>query len=607
MTKILVRLLILNRFQWRLLIIFCSLAATCLGLLGPFYQKIFVDSFNSTDPSLSALSIAFICLASSMVLNMLSNFLGVQESLEMQKIFADMIYQHTLKLRSDSLGGKTTGEIVAVYATDVPGSTSFLDLSLSQGAGILFPMIISPWVLIHFLHVPAWPLILTLLFIVLVSFGMAYRQSLFFYLFKKLAADRIGIVNEWIQNIRTLRILGWIGSFEKKIFDVREVETINRVRMVTNGQAMNAISSSISFILNFIVISSLVYFSEVPVTAGQLLTITWIVAIFLTRSFRQLPWFFTFVFDSWTSLKRLAQILELENNNSIQRSEGLVKVARHSEEDYALSVEGLSLTINEQDLLRNISFDIKEKEFITIVGEVGSGKSLLLLSLLGETGSSFKTYKVFNNNGTTLPLDQLRQYYSFVPQEGFIMSASLRENVCFQYDVGNEQDNRILQSLKRAQFDLTKERVNEGLDTEIGERGVNLSGGQKQRVSIARADFYNAPIILMDDCLSAVDVETEKLLVEDVICKSWQDRTRILVTHRLSVLEKSDRVFFLENGELVAKGPFHELIASHGGFRNFVASVAQDESRRVAPLTSPMDLASPNIEAPKLEGTETES
>lgn len=609
--------LLTYRLHGRLTIVLTSFLATCLGLAGPFFQKSFVDSFSTENPSIMALVISFLCLAFAMALNMLSNYLGVQESLAMQQRFADQIYRKTLQLRSDSLAGKTTGEIVAVYATDVPGATAFLDLSLPQGAGIFFPLILSPWVLIHFLDVPPAPLLLTLVAIVIVSFLLAYRQSLFFYQFKKLAADRIGIVNEWIQNIRTLRILGWVGTFEKKIFQVREIETNNRIRMVTNGQAMNAVSSSISFLLNLVVIGSVVFLSEQPVTSGKLLTLLWIVGIFLTRSFRQLPWFFTFLFDSWTSLNRLAAILEMENRESQIRFETPQKVTPAKHSGKALVVDGLDLKVDGHHLLKNISFEVRSQEFVTVVGEVGSGKSLLLLSLLGESAASFRSYEIFGNDGAKLPMDQLRQFYSFVPQEGFIMSASLRENVAFEYDIDDKskstaKDSRVLQALSMAQFDLSKERVSEGLDTEIGERGVNLSGGQKQRVSIARVDYYNSPIVLMDDCLSAVDVETEQLLVNEVISKHWKDRTRILVTHRLTVLEKSDRILFLENGELIAQGKYQDLLASHSGFRKFVASVAQDESRRQTPLgdtanETPLDRAAPNIEAPKLEGSENES
>lgn len=571
-----------SRPHWRLAIIGSSLIATICGLAGPFYQKEFVDSL-SNDGSYQNLFIAFSCLLLALCFNMLANYLGIQESLHMQEILSKKLYDQTLYLRSDSLKGKTTGELVSIYATDIPGATQLLDLSLPQGSGIIFPLFLAPYALVKYLDIPAWPVGLGILCLVALSFFLAYRQSKFFILFKKLAADRIGLVSEWVQNIRTLRILGWVASFEKKIFEVREIETINRIRMVTNGQTMNAISSSMSFFLNILAIGFLVYFSTAPMTAGKLLAIMWIVAIFMTRPFRQLPWFFTFLFDSFTSLKRIDAILSLNNIDSLKRSDSSQKLSFDPVHAQALKVAGLDLKIGEAELLKNLNFEIKNQEFVAIVGPVGSGKSLLLLSLLGETGANFKEYTIFGSDATHQPLDQLRQFFAFVPQEGFIMSASLRENVAFEYDYIKEKDPHILQSLKRCEFDLQKERVENGLDTEIGERGVNLSGGQKQRVSLARVDYFEAPIVLLDDCLSAVDVETEKLLVDRLLNSDWKTRTRILVTHRLSVLEKADRVLFITDGEIQAEGTYRELLATNQKFRNYAASVAQDESRREEP------------------------
>src|SRR5207253_7358486 len=116
--------------------------------------------------------------------------------------------------------------------------------------------------------VPLWPTILVMLGITILNTIMAFRQSKFFYNFKQLAAERIALVSEWIQNIRTIRILGWIRFFEKNIFAKREVETRNRILMVTNGQVMNAISSSITFILNAVTLASLIHFSKHQLTSG---------------------------------------------------------------------------------------------------------------------------------------------------------------------------------------------------------------------------------------------------------------------------------------------------------------------------------------------------
>lgn len=595
--KLLLEIMI-SRPLSRFLILFTSLVGTIFGILGPFFQKEFIDnlmdqplqlhqllpaSIPVPSSSLSFLLFAFLCILVSLAMSALTNYLGAREAIYMQKVMAERLYRKTLELRSDSLGGKQIGEIVSIYAVDVPGATVFLDQTLPVGASVFFPLVLAPTALVVLFNLPLWPTVTIMFFVVVFNFIMAHRQSVFFFNFKKLAADRIGQVNEWIQNIRTLRILGWVRQFEEMIFVTRRVETRNRVQMVTNGQVMNAISSSITFFLNLAAISSLVYMSDQKISTGTLLALLWIVGVFLTRPFRQMPWFFTFAFDSWTSLKRVDAFMSLTNSDPQKRTEDFQKLKSLAPPKSALKIDNLNLSIGPHRLLNNISLEIRQGEFVTIVGEVGSGKSLLLLSLLGETGASFGTYDIGENDATTLPLDQIRQFYTFVPQEGYIMSASLRENVAFEYGMGTQNDSKILESLARCQFDLSTERVESGLDTEIGERGVNLSGGQKQRVSLARVDYYQAPIILLDDCLSAVDVDTENKLIDVLIKGAWKDRTRMMVTHRLTVLEKSDRVIFLKDGQIQAQGSFHELLATQSSFREYASTVALEASKKTFP------------------------
>ena len=144
--------------------------------------------------------------------------------------------------------------------------------------------------------------------------------------------------------------------------------------------------------------------------------------------------------------------------------------------------------------------------------------------------------------------------------------------------------------MKRSQFDLSVEVLEKGLDTKIGERGVNLSGGQKQRVNLGRALFryeslppQPSPIILLDDCLSAVDIKTEEKLVDELISGRWSNSTRILVTHRLSVLKHVDRILFFDEGRIRDQGTLAELMARSPDFRDFAKSTSQKAALEIAP------------------------
>lgn len=580
---------VFTRFYARLLILATSLIAAVLGLLGPFFQKEFIDQLTGVEGHLHLISFknpltyifgAFACVLLAQAFSQLTTYLGVRESLYMQNVFAKRLYEKTLHLRVDTMSGRPVGEIVSLYATDVQGATVFLDQTLPAGCSTLFPLILAPFAISILFDIPLWPTVFLMMTISVFNTFMAFRQSKFFYLFKQLAAERIGLVNEWVQNIRTIRILGWIHHFEKNIFAKRIIETKNRITMVTNGQVMNAVSSSITFILNLVALGTLVFFSKHEITSGELLALLWIVGIFLTRPFRQMPWFFTFAFDSWTSLKRLENFLNTKNNETDESMVPPPTPQQRRDDLYALQVRGLNLTISGRKILNNINLDIAHGEFVAIVGEVGAGKSMLLLSLLRETGAQFYSYHIGSKDAANAPLDEVRSQFAYVPQEGFIMSASLRENVAFLYDIEPERDPMIEESLRLAQFDLSIERVEQGLNTEIGERGVNLSGGQRQRVGLARVHFHQAPIMLLDDCLSAVDVDTEQKLFNQLLLGAWTNRTRVLVTHRLSALHRVDRILFMEDGKLIDQGSYEELLARNQKFREYTTTVAKESTEK---------------------------
>lgn len=609
------------RWPWLVLMVGLSLVSALIGLAAPFFQKIFVDRLTHVAPealygagafaslesslfqyhALALLGAAFLSMLFAQWVTTFSNWLGVREAMHRQEVIADVIYQKTLSLRLDQTAGQTVGEVVSIYATDVVGSTSIVDQTIPMGAGVVFPFICAPIAVQLICGIPVGTTVMVMLAVLAISILLSVRQSRFFQMFKKLAAERTGLVNEWVQNIRLLRILGWVESYEKKIFRKRIEETVNRVRMVTNGQMMGSFGSSINFFLNLAAVATLARVKGASATPGDYFALLWIFGVFLSRPFRQVPWIFTFTFDGWTSITRIEKFLR-RHPESLGRLEGVFSETGRSsslfsseESDAAnaglaksapvvtkssmpISVKSLNLTIDSREILQDVNFEIKAGEFAAIVGEVGSGKSLLLMSLLGETNAEARELRVGDLDLSQKSRAERRPYFGFVPQDGFVMSASLRENVVFRYGTGTEFDAGVLTALRAAQFDPTHEGVVDGLASEIGERGVNLSGGQRQRIGLARAAYLARPVILLDDALSAVDVETERLLFDSLLFGVWKDTTRLMVTHRLSVLDQVDRVLFLKDGRIVDQGTMTELVARNREFREFIHSMGSSES-----------------------------
>ena len=577
-----------TRFDRRVLVVMLCFLSAVAGLASPFFQKIFVDRMlgavsmihgrlglawlDEIDP-LVVIFLAFACTLTASALGLLAGYWAFLEGVILQERLSKRIYQKMISLKTESMSGTTVGEIVSIYATDVPGSTAIIDQAIPMAGTILFPLIFSPIAIRFICGIPLTATIIVMTVIISFNIFLARRQARFFLTFKQLAAERTGIVNEWVQNIRLLRILGWIEKFEAKIFKKREEETVNRVRMVTNGQLMGAFGSSISFVINLVGVASLVLVRGGDLKPGELFALLWIFGVFLARAFRSIPWIFTFSMDSLTSIKRIERFLARVSDPDVTSEiEIAVPMA-----PTALNVKGLNLSIGGLSLLKDVSFSIKPGEFVAIVGEVGSGKSLLLFSLVGETGATFDQFEIGTEDSRSWSLNERRRRFALVSQEGFVMSASLRENILFRYDVGTDHDTDIIEALELAQFRLNGELLSDGLNTEIGERGVNLSGGQRQRVALARAHALERPVLLLDDCLSAVDVDTERLLIQKLISGAWKNRTRLLVTHRLSVLEDVDRILFMKDGRIADSGTFDELFARSPEMRDFVASVKRTE------------------------------
>tara|TARA_B110001454_G_scaffold219202_1_gene252025 strand:+ start:116061 stop:117851 length:1791 start_codon:yes stop_codon:yes gene_type:complete len=580
--KSLTKYVLLNRLPYRLLILGTSLVAAFLGILSPYFQKSFIDSvmydhsylpsFLKFDSPLPYLFLAVFFLVLSQLLNQLTNYIGVKEALFMQKQIGEKIYDKMLSLKLDTMTKRPLGEIVSLYATDVSGATVYLDQTLPSGSSTFFPLLITPFVLVNFFDTPIFFTLVVVVGITVLNTGLAFRQSKFFYRFKTLAAERLGFVNEWIQNIRTLRILGWVEIIEQKIIDKREVETRNRVKMVTNGQMMNSISSSFTFIVNIVTLGLLVLYYKRELSPGEIFALLWILGVFLTRPFRQMPWFFTFAFDAATSIARIETFLSAKNKFDLREAE-LKPIASKN----ILEIKNLKLSIQDQEILSVESLKIAKGQHAMIVGEVGSGKSMLLLSLLGETNCEWDRY-VINQNLLSKDTSSFRNVFGYVPQEGLIVSTTLRDNIFLQYDSPKDRDHKVTEAIFHAQFKKDMSVLENGLDTEFGERGVNLSGGQKQRINIARAAFDDRDIVVLDDSFSALDSETEHLIFTHLVNGAWKNKTVIMTTHRLNLLIAADIIHFMKNGSIKISGSYSDLINKDADFRLFCNQLAETTS-----------------------------
>ena len=219
------------------------------------------------------------------------------------------------------------------------------------------------------------------------------------------------------------------------------------------------------------------------------------------------------------------------------------------------------------DAIKNMSFSIKAGQTLGIVGNTGSGKSTIL-DLIGRLYDPIKgNIWIDNKKLTDINLQSVRSQMGYVPQDAFLFSDTIANNICFGKNKASEQE--MITAAKTASVHKNITQFKNGYKTLLGERGVTLSGGQKQRISIARALIKNPTLLLLDDCLSAVDTETEEKIISNFNDLSKQ-KTCFIVSHRISSVKNADIILVLKNGEIIQQGNHASLTNKDGYYSDLV-------------------------------------
>ena len=223
---------------------------------------------------------------------------------------------------------------------------------------------------------------------------------------------------------------------------------------------------------------------------------------------------------------------------------------------------------NDMEVLKSVSFNIQPNQTFAIVGASGSGKTTITNLLLGFYKSDDGQVLVDGVSVNDYDLNHLRENMAIVPQEVMLFSGTIQENIRFgQTDATDEQVVLAAQQANAWEF---IESFPDGMQTEVGDRGIQLSGGQKQRVAIARALLKNPSILILDEATSALDSESEKL-VQDALQNLMKNRTSLVIAHRLATIRKVDKILVMQNGAIVETGTHQELMQLKGNYANLVS------------------------------------
>lgn len=364
------------------------------------------------------------------------------------------------------------------------------------------------------------------------------------------------IVQETISGIRILKAFQredyYATQFEKES-DIYKEQQLSLVKTEAFFMPVILLLVGLSTILT-------VYIGAVKVMDGTLTAGVIVQFVFYVNN---LTWPFASV--GWvTSLVQKAEASQARINEFLKTKPAIFNTVDKEEElDGNIRFENVSFTYPDTGIeaLKNISFEIVKGKTLAIVGRTGSGKSTIANLLLRMYDCTSGTISLNGKDIRNHNLFGLRKQIGYVPQEVFLFSDTIKNNITFGSSDLNEQD--IIKAAQDADVHDNIVHFPLGYETVLGERGINISGGQKQRISIARALAKKPEILIFDDCLSAVDTETEERILNSFE-KLMVGKSSIIIAHRISAVKKADHIIVLDKGKIVEEGNHESLLADNG-------------------------------------------
>lgn len=264
------------------------------------------------------------------------------------------------------------------------------------------------------------------------------------------------------------------------------------------------------------------------------------------------------------SLKRIGELLEAKQN-VIDRED--VKELKDIKGDIEFKNLTFRYPDGEYDVLEDVSFRIHAGENIGLVGKTGAGKTTLVDLILRAYNVPDGTLFIDGHDVNTVAIRDVREGCAYVPQDNFLFSDTIENNIAFATD--EKVHSAVVDAATLADVDSNIQEFKDAYDTVLGERGVTVSGGQKQRISIARALMKDAPILILDDSVSAVDTKTERTILKN-LRETREGKTTILIAHRISTIEQMDKILFIEEGKVIAFGTHTQLYHNCPSYQKMV-------------------------------------
>ena len=412
-----------------------------------------------------------------------------------------------------------------------------------------------------------WKLTLGILIVAPVLITIVKKYSKKLKRSGKKRQEAMGLINSKLQeSLSGIRVIKAFAMEKEEIRDFR-IKNTKLKRIAIQTAKYNARSSAVSEALNYIMIAGLLLAGGYRVlrghdfTPGAFVTIMGAISSMYTPIRRSITRFNEISVDI-PSVGRVFEILEeepkiIDNENKI--------LFQYFSDNITFENVDFKYKDSDEKILKNINFTVKKGETMAFVGNSGGGKSTLVNLIPRFFDVSNGAIKIDGVNIKDYDVKSLRKNIGIVPQETFLFSGTILQNI--KYGKRDATFEEIKEAAKKANAHEFIKKLEDGYNTEIGERGVKLSGGQKQRIAIARAILENPQILILDEATSALDNESEKL-VQDALEKLMENKTTFVIAHRLTTIENSDKIVVLQQGEIKETGTHTELLEKNGLYKS---------------------------------------
>lgn len=376
---------------------------------------------------------------------------------------------------------------------------------------------------------------------------------------KKVFKQKSDIITEISQDcvngILVLRAFGAENHFQGKLNQAADDLVDNEGKRVRITNNVLIVRKMLQWMPNIIcAVYAYVMVMRGNISMGELVIFLMILQRFVD-AYIGVPFNFVDARENLVSVGRVEEILCQEDEPSGEAKAGV-------DTDVAIAFENVSFSyVDDREVLSNLSFEIKKNAKVAFVGDSGGGKSTIFHLLCGFYPVNGGVYKLFGRQFGEWDIEAARENMALVSQNVFLFPTTILENV--RYGNLNATDEQIIEACKNARIHDFIMGLPEKYDSIVGERGILLSGGERQRISIARAFLKNAPILLLDEPTSAVDVETEKL-IQEAMDRLSANRTCITIAHRLSTIQNADSIMVLKGGNIAESGTHEELLMRGG-------------------------------------------